>query len=161
LSSMVLRIGILTVSDRVSRGEMDDLGGSTIASVLSSPEFELARTGTVPDEVELITATLIAWCEESLDVILTTGGTGLGPRDVTPEATERVSDRTIPGIAEALRSEGQKHTAHAMLSRGVAVLRGTTLIVNLPGSPGGAREGTELLRGVLPHAISILHGGRH
>lgn len=158
---MVLRVGVLTVSDRVSRGAMEDLGGSSIAAALAGPEFEIARTGTVPDEVGLIVDILASWADEGLDVILTTGGTGLGPRDVTPDATLIVAPRSVPGIAEALRAEGQRHTAHAMLSRGVAALRGTTLIVNLPGSPGGAREGAELLRGILPHAIAILHGGRH
>ena len=158
---MVLRVGVLTVSDRVSRGEMEDRGGSSIEAVLNGPEFEVTRTGTVPDEVDLIADTLAAWADEGLDVILTTGGTGLGPRDVTPDATQRVATRLVPGIAEALRIDGQKQTPHAMLSRGVAALRGTTLIVNLPGSPGGARDGAELLCGVLPHAISILHGGRH
>jgi len=140
---------------------MEDLGGSSIAAALAGPEFEIARTGTVPDEVGLIVDILASWADEGLDVILTTGGTGLGPRDVTPDATLIVAPRSVPGIAEALRAEGQRHTAHAMLSRGVAALRGTTLIVNLPGSPGGAREGAELLRGILPHAIAILHGGRH
>ncbi len=158
---MVLRVGVLTVSDRVSRGAMEDLGGSSIAAALAGPEFEIARTGTVPDEVGLIVDILASWADEGLDVILTTGGTGVGPRDVTPDATLIVAPRSVPGIAEALRAEGQRHTAHAMLSRGVAALRGTTLIVNLPGSPGGAREGAELLRGILPHAIAILHGGRH
>jgi molybdopterin adenylyltransferase len=158
---MVLRVGVLTVSDSVSRGAMEDLGGSSIAAALAGPEFEIARTGTLPDEVGLIVDILASWADEGLDVILTTGGTGLGPRDVTPDATLIVAPRSVPGIAEALRAEGQRHTAHAMLSRGVAALRGTTLIVNLPGSPGGAREGAELLRGILPHAIAILHGGRH
>jgi molybdopterin adenylyltransferase len=158
---MVLRVGVLTVSDRVSRGAMEDLGGSSVAAALAGPEFEIARTGTVPDEVGLIVDILASWADEGLDVILTTGGTGLGPRDVTPDATLIVAPRSVPGIAEALRAKGQRHTAHAMLSRGVAALRGTTLIVNLPGSPGGAREGAELLRGILPHAIAILHGGRH
>jgi molybdopterin adenylyltransferase len=158
---MVLRVGVLTVSDRVSRGAMEDLGGSSIAAALAGREFEIARTGTAPDEVGLIVDILASWADEGLDVILTTGGTGLGPRDVTPDATLIVAPRSVPGIAEALRAEGQRHTAHAMLSRGVAALRGTTLIVNLPGSPGGAREGAELLRGILPHAIAILHGGRH
>src|SRR5947209_5843121 len=158
---MVLRLGVLTVSDRVSRGEMEDRGGSSIENVLGDPDFDIVRTGIVPDEVSLIADALVSWSDEGLDVILTTGGTGLGPRDVTPEATQQVATRMVPGIAEALRQEGQKQTPHAMLSRGVAALRGTTLIVNLPGSPSGAREGAELLRGVLPHAISILHGGRH
>ena len=158
---MTVRIGVLTVSDRVSRGEMEDLGGPAITAVLSGPDFELVHTEIVPDEQDLIAATLIAWADEGLDVILTTGGTGLGPRDVTPDATERVVDRSVPGIAEALRAEGHKHTAHAMLSRGVAAVRGNTLIVNLPGSPSGAREGAEVLRPVLPHAIAIVHGGRH
>jgi molybdenum cofactor synthesis domain-containing protein len=140
---------------------MEDLGGPAITAALSGPDFDIVHTEVVPDEQDLIAVTLIAWAEEGLDVILTTGGTGLGPRDVTPDATERVVDRCVPGIAEALRAEGQKHTAHAMLSRGVAAVRGNTLIINLPGSPGGAREGAEVLRPVLPHAIAILHGGRH
>jgi molybdopterin adenylyltransferase len=158
---MTVRIGILTVSDRVSRGEMEDLGGPAIGAVLSGAEFEIVRTEVVPDQEELIADILVTWADEGLDVILTTGGTGLGPRDVTPNATEQVAGRSVPGIAEALRNEGQKHAAHAMLSRGVAAVRGHTLIVNLPGSPGGAREGAELLRPVLTHAIAILHGGRH
>jgi molybdopterin adenylyltransferase len=158
---MTVRIGVLTVSDRVSRGAMEDLGGPAIGAMLGSDEFEISRTGVVPDEADVIADTLVAWADGGLDVILTTGGTGLGPRDVTPDATERVTDRSVPGIAEALRSEGQKHTAHAILSRGMAGVRGETLIVNLPGSPGGAREGAELLRAVLPHAVAILHGGKH
>jgi molybdenum cofactor synthesis domain-containing protein len=158
---MTVRIGVLTVSDRVSRGEMEDLGGPAITAVFNGPEFDLVHTEIVPDEQDLIAVTLIAWADEGLDVILTTGGTGLGPRDVTPDATERVADRPVPGIAEALRAQGQQHTAHAMLSRGVAAMRGDTLIINLPGSPSGAREGAEVLRPVLPHAIAILHGGRH
>lgn len=158
---MTMRVGVLTVSDRVSRGEMEDLGAPAIQSVLGGPEFEITHTEVVPDEEDLIVGILEAWAKDGLDVILTTGGTGLGPRDVTPDATERVAGRMVPGIAEVLRSEGQKHTAHAILSRGVAAVRGATLIVNLPGSPGGAREGAELLRPVLGHAIAILHGGRH
>jgi molybdopterin adenylyltransferase len=158
---MVVRTGILTVSDRVSRGEMDDLGGPAIAAALSGEAFEVVRLEVVPDEEDQIADLLATWSDEGLDVILTTGGTGLGPRDVTPDATVRVAERSVPGIAEALRREGQNYTAHAMLSRGVAAVRGTTLIVNLPGSPGGAREGAELLLPVLPHALAILHGGHH
>jgi molybdopterin adenylyltransferase len=158
---MVVRTGILTVSDRVSRGQMEDLGGPAIAAVLMDGAFEVVYTDVVPDEEDRIADILAAWSDEGLDVILTTGGTGLGPRDVTPDATTRVAGRTVPGIAEALRREGQSHTAHAILSRGVAAVRGTTLIVNLPGSPGGAREGAELLASVLPHAVAILHGGHH
>jgi molybdopterin adenylyltransferase len=158
---MVVRTGILTVSDRVSRGEMDDLGAPAIAAALIGEAFELVRTGVVPDEEDQIADVLATWADEGLDVILTTGGTGLGPRDVTPDATTRVAGRSVPGIAEALRREGQNHTAHAILSRGVAAVRGTTLIVNLPGSPSGAREGAELLLPVLPHALAILRGGHH
>lgn len=158
---MAVRVGILTVSDRVSRGEMEDGGGSVIAEVLRNVGMDVARADVVPDDDERIGETLASWSDEGLDVIITTGGTGLGPRDVTPEATVRVAPRPAPGIAEALRADGLKHTPHSMLSRGVAAVRGRTLIVNLPGSPSAARQGAELLVSVLPHAAAILHGGRH
>lgn len=159
--TVTVRVGILTVSDRVSRGVMEDQGGAAIESVLSGPEFDIVRAKVVPDEVDQIADVLLDWAGEEVDVIITTGGTGLGPRDVTPEATQRIATRLVPGIAEALRHEGQQHTTNAMLSRGVAVLCGVTLVVNLPGSPKGAREGAGLLRAVLPHAIAIIQGGRH
>lgn len=156
-----VRVGILTVSDRVSRGESEDRGGPAIAAALPTPDFEIAGIRIVPDEEPLIADAIVAWVRDEVDVVLTTGGTGLGPRDVTPDATARVAPRTVPGIAEALRVAGGRQTPHAMLSRGIAALRGSTLIVNLPGSPRGAEEGASLLRDVLPHAVAIIHGGRH
>jgi molybdenum cofactor synthesis domain-containing protein len=116
----------------------------------------------LPDDRAKIAQLLRQWCDElGLDVILTTGGTGLGPRDVTPEATLDIADRTVPGIAEAMRYAGLRQTPMAMLSRSQAATRGTTLIVNLPGSPKGVREGMEVILPVLEHARAITHGGRH
>ena len=113
----------------------------------------------VPDEQEAIVAQLVAWSDEAhLDLILTTGGTGLTPRDITPEATLAVAERLVPGIPEAMRAAGLAHTPHAMLSRGVAVIRGSTLIINLPGSPKGARENLEAVLPALPHALEKLKG---
>lgn len=156
-----MRVGVLTISDRVSRGLMEDTGGRAIEAELD-PSWEVARRAVVPDDVEQIAGTLTAWCDtDHLDIIITTGGTGLGPRDVTPEATLTVAERSVPGIAEAIRARSLADTPMAMISRGVAVARGTTLIVNLPGSPRGAAEGTRIVRPVLAHAVAIMHGGRH
>lgn len=155
-----MRVGVLTISDRVSRGVMTDLGGSAIVESLRLhfPEIDIIQQ-VVPDEPERIQQCLSAWSDESgLDAILTTGGTGLGPRDVTPEATLSAITTRIQGIEEALRAKGLETLPSAMLSRGIAGVRLKTLIVNLPGSPGGARDGTQLLASVLPHAIDLLHG---
>ncbi|MGH2448182.1 MAG: MogA/MoaB family molybdenum cofactor biosynthesis protein [Chloroflexota bacterium] len=158
---MQLRVGILTISDRVSRGEMEDLGGGAIEAELAA-DWVVAERGTVPDEADQISDRLRIWADEKrLDAILTTGGTGIGPRDVTPEATLAAASRVVPGIAEAIRLEGLRHTPHAMLSRGVAAALGDTLIINLPGSPSGAAEGARVVRPVLEHAVAIIHGGRH
>lgn len=158
---MKLRIGVLTISDRVSRGVMEDSGGAAVQAGLES-DWEVAQQDVVPDDVERITATLRAWADgDRLDVIFTTGGTGLGPRDVTPEATMQVVARLVPGMAEAMRSVGRGHTPSAMLSRAVVGLRGSTLIVNLPGSPQGAAEGVAAVAPILEHAIATVHGGRH
>lgn len=155
-----MRVGVLTISDRVSRGEMEDRGGSAIVGTLrdadGSTEFVM---DTVADEAETIGRLIARWCdEERLDAVITTGGTGLGPRDVTPEATMRVVEKRAPGIEEALRSRGLATTPMSMLSRGVAGVRGQTLVVNLPGSPSGAREGAAVLAPVLGHAVDLLHG---
>jgi molybdopterin adenylyltransferase len=159
---MKLTIGILTISDRVSVGEMEDKGGPAIQDALQNSEWEVRRKVEVPDEQGQIAQTLRDWADQDhLDVIFTTGGTGLGVRDVTPEATLTVGTRQIPGIAEAMRQRGLVETPHAMLSRAVVALRGETLIINLPGSPKGAVEGIEVLRPVLEHAISTLRGGKH
>src|SRR5437764_3787606 len=155
--NMPLRIGILTVSDRASAGEMDDLGGPAVEDALQPLAPQIEERSIVPDDEDTIADLLTAWCDRSqLDVIFTTGGTGLGPRDVTPEATLRVCRRLVPGIAETIRSTSLGQTQHAMLSRGAAGVRGSTLIINLPGSPRGAREGVEVVLSVLEHAVATL-----
>jgi molybdopterin adenylyltransferase len=157
-----LRVGILTVSDRASSGEMEDLGGPAIVEAIGSQSWTVERQQIVPDERSTIAGTLREWCDaDTLDVIFTTGGTGLSPRDVTPEATSEVAERPIPGIAEAIRAASLRQTPMAMISRGLAVVRGSTIIVNLPGSPRGAAEGTQVVLPVLEHAVATLHGGKH
>lgn len=159
---MGLRVGILTVSDRASSGEMDDLGGPAIVEAIGSQSWTVERQQIVPDERSTIAGTLREWCDaDTLDVVFTTGGTGLSPRDVTPEATSEVAERPIPGIAEAIRAASLRQTPMAMISRGLAVVRGSTIIVNLPGSPRGAAEGTQVVLPVLEHAVATLHGGKH
>ena len=153
-----MRVGILTVSDRSSRGERPDASGPVIqAFVTDHLAAEVAQVAIVPDEVDAIRAALIAWCDEvDLDVIFTTGGTGFAPRDVTPEATRAVITREAPGLAEAMRAASLAVTPHAMLSRAVCGLRGRTLIINLPGSPKAVRENLVTLAPVLPHAVQLL-----
>lgn len=158
-SSAKLRAGILTVSDRSSQGLREDSSGPELELMLRSRGFEVAWTAVVPDEEEEIGKVLISWADENrADLILTTGGTGLSPRDVTPEATIAVSQRLVPGFAEAMRAESLKKTPHAMISRAVAVVRGRTLIINLPGSPRGAKENLEVVLPALDHAISKIQG---
>jgi molybdopterin adenylyltransferase len=158
---MGMRIGILTVSDRVSAGQMQDHGGPAVEDALEVLAAEIVR-GLVPDEQDQIAQVLRRWADDDrLDAIFTTGGTGLGPRDVTPDATLDACDRGVPGIAEAMRQAGIKQTPHAMLSRAVCGARGRTLIVNLPGSPRGACEGVEVVLPILEHAIATMHGGKH
>jgi molybdopterin adenylyltransferase len=155
----MFRVGILTVSDKGHAGERVDTAGPELGRLLDSSCFEVAASALVPDEPEAIVAQLVAWCDETrLDLILTTGGTGLSPRDITPEATLTVAERLVPGIPEAMRVASLDHTPHAMLSRGVAVIRGATLIINLPGSPKGARENLEAVAPALPHALEKLKG---
>lgn len=156
---MPIRAGILTISDKASRGERVDTSGSAIAELLESIDASVARSEVVPDEHERIAAILRAWADsDELDVVLTTGGTGLGPRDVTPEATAEVIERPVPGLAELMRAAGVKHTPMAALSRGVAGVRGRCLIVNLPGSEKGVRQNLSAVIDLLPHAVELLRG---
>lgn len=160
---MNLRAAILTVSDAGSRGEREDTSGAAIRELLVGIGGEVVRYEVVPDEQPLIAAKLREWCDAAgapgrVDVILTTGGTGLAARDVTPEATLAIAERLAPGIAEAMRAEGLRHTPKAMLSRAVAAVRGSTLIVNLPGSEKGVRESLGAILDVLPHAAELLRG---
>jgi molybdopterin adenylyltransferase len=155
----MFRVGILTVSDKGHAGERADTAGPELGRWLDPRCFQVAAGAIVPDEPEAIAAQLTAWSDDDgLDLILTTGGTGLSPRDTTPEATLAVAQRLVPGIPEAMRAAGLAITPHAMLSRGVAVIRGRTLIINLPGSPKGARENLAAVAAALPHALEKLQG---
>ena len=149
-----MKAAVLTVSDRVSRGEAEDTSGDTLAGLLAGDGYEVVRR-VVPDEAGEI-ASAIEELAGDAAVVLTTGGTGVAPRDVTPEATRSVIEREVPGIAEALRAESIAKTPHGLLSRGVAGVRAATLIVNLPGSTGGCRDGYAMLRPALGHALSLL-----
>ena len=147
---------VLTVSDGVYHGTREDRSGDTLAELLSAEGFEVERR-VVADEADEISSAIVGLAEAN-DLVLTTGGTGFAPRDVTPEATRPVLDREAPGIAEAIRAAAQTRTPHALLSRGLAGLRGTTLIVNLPGSPGGCRDGFAVLQPALVHGLELAAG---
>jgi molybdopterin adenylyltransferase len=154
---MPIRVGILTVSDRSARGERADESGPLLRQMAERNGWVIEREGIVPDELSSIKATLASWADDArLDLILSTGGTGFAPRDVTPEATRAVIEREAPGLAEAMRAASLLKTPHAMLSRAVCGIRGRTLIVNLPGSPKAARENLETILPALPHAIALL-----
>ena len=154
-----MRVGILTVSDAGARGERADTSGDAIAAWVTARGASLAQRALVPDETGIICATLSAWADSAeVDLILTTGGTGLTPRDVTPEATKAVIEREAPGIAEALRVSVLTTFPRAALSRGVAGVRGKTLIVNFPGSTGGVKDGLKVLEQWIDHAVDLVRG---
>jgi len=157
-----MRIAVLTVSDTVSRGEREDASGPAAVAVCRGLDWEIIHTQTLSDDLPSLTTTLRELAHSNrVDIILTTGGTGLGPRDNTPEATQAVADKLIPGIAEEMRRAGQTKIKTAILSRATAAVSAKTLIINLPGSPKGAAESLESIAHLLPHAIHILHGARH
>jgi molybdenum cofactor synthesis domain-containing protein len=154
-----MRTAILTVSDGASRGVRTDTSGDAVVELIVSAGGEIVERTVLPDERALVADRLRRWCDRGdIDLVLTTGGTGLSARDVTPEATLDVAERAAPGIAEAMRAEGMRKTPMAMLSRGAAVVRGQTLIINLPGSEKGARESLKAVLPVLVHAVELLRG---
>jgi molybdenum cofactor synthesis domain-containing protein len=156
---MAIRAGILTVSDKGSRGERADTSGAAIRELLGSVNAEVTKYAIVADESADIAQTLREWVDVGdIDLLVSTGGTGLAPRDVTPEATRSVLDYEVPGIGEAMRAEGLKHTPMSMLSRAVAGVRGRTLIVNLPGSERAVRQNLSVLLPILAHAVETLRG---
>jgi molybdopterin adenylyltransferase len=154
---MVLRIAILTASDRSSRGERDDLSGPALVELIEGQGWRVVQQTILPDDLKLLREILILWADrDDADIILVTGGTGFAPRDVTPEATRAVIEREAPGLTEAMRAASLQVTPHAMLSRAVAGIRGRVLIVDLPGSPKGAVENLQVILPVLPHAVELL-----
>ena len=155
----MLNFGILTISDKGWRGQRYDESGKTIRERLSSLDSRIVKYEVIPDEKDVIASKLTEWTDEgNVDVIITTGGTGLGPRDVTPEATLAVVDRIVPGLTETMRAETVSKTPFAILSRAVAGIRGRCLIVNLPGSPKAVWECLEVVLPVIPHAVEIIKG---
>ena len=154
---MTIRFGILTLSDRSASGERADESGPALAEQILAQNWLVTKQAILPDNESAIRAILIEWADGGeVDVILTTGGTGFTPRDITPEATRAVIERDAPGLAETMRAESLKKTPHAMLSRAIAGIRKRTLIVNLPGSPKGALENLQTILPVLPHAVQLL-----
>lgn len=152
------RVAVVTLSDKGARGERDDLSGQTVKELIEAQGWRVEDTRIVSDDPEVITEALLALIKAGMDLILTTGGTGLGPRDNTPEATLAVIEREVPGLAEAMRLETFKISPRAILSRGVAGIRGKTLIVNLPGSPKAVRECLGVILPVLSHGLAVLTG---
>ncbi|MFB0555573.1 MAG: molybdenum cofactor biosynthesis protein B [Phycisphaerae bacterium] len=158
----MIRVAILTVSDSCAQGKREDISGQTIKDMLPEDSFEICRKKIVADDREKIINELQHFSDKAdIDVVFTTGGTGLGPRDVTPEATASVCERIIPGLGEMMRNEGLKKTQNAILSRGIAGICNRTIVINLPGSPKGVKESLEIILEVLPHAVDMMHGGGH
>jgi molybdopterin adenylyltransferase len=157
-----MRAAILTISDSASKGEREDLSGPAVVAFCRGLNWEVTSTLRLPDDPAAIREQLRHIADSGrVDLLLTTGGTGIGPRDNTPEATIAVADRLIPGLPEEMRRKGTEKTPTAVLSRAVAAVRGKTLIINLPGSPKGAVESLESIAHLLPHAVHVLHGARH
>lgn len=157
-----MRVSIVTVSDSVSAGRREDLSGKVLVDRCRDLGWEVISKSVVPDDQALIGTQLLALADSGkLDAVLTTGGTGVGPRDVTPEATAAVVTRQVPGLAELMRQTGVQKTRQAALSRATAGVRGACLIVNLPGSPRGAVESFDAIADLLSHAVAVLHGARH
>ena len=153
-----MRVAILTISDAGARGQRQDGSGDAIAAWCSARGAELSARAVIPDDTTAIVSQLVSWCDgDAADLVLTTGGTGPAPRDVTPEATREIIDREIPGLAEWMRMQGMKKTRRAVLSRGIAGVRGRTIIVNLPGSPKGAVESLDAVADLLPHVVDLLN----
>lgn len=152
-----MRVAVLTISDRSSRGEREDLSGPVLIDIVRQKAWKVINSSIVSDDQNEIEDILREWADsKDVDLILTTGGTGFAPRDRTPEATKAIIDRLAPGLSEAMRSASIKKTPHAMLSRAISGIRGRTLIVNLPGSPRAARENLEVILAALPHAVQLL-----
>ena len=152
-----MRVAVLTISDRSSRGEREDLSGPVLIDIVRQKAWKVINSSIVADDQNEIEDILREWADsKDVDLILTTGGTGFAPRDRTPEATKAIIDRLAPGLSEAMRSASIKKTPHAMLSRAISGIRGRTLIVNLPGSPRAARENLEVILAALPHAVQLL-----
>ena len=149
---------MLTISDGVSRGEREDESGALLADLLTESGYSVLRRVVADDRSEIAQA--IEELTDEAQLVLTTGGTGVGPRDVTPEATASVLERQVPGISEAIRADSAARTPHGLLGRGVAGTRGSALVINLPGSPGGCRDGYAVVREALPHALRLLAGER-
>ena len=157
-----IEVAVLTSSDRCSKGQAEDVSGKLVAEMLKTIGGRTAAYDIVPDEIPAIKEKLLHYCETlKVNLVITTGGTGFSGRDVTPEATDQVIERAIPGLPELMRAEGLKITKKAVLSRGIAGIRGNTIIINLPGSPKAVKESLDAVMDLIPHALEMLKGGGH